>query len=212
MPTAKEWEQTYGKYADEVSRYTSLHATDLLTFAIDVIQKASVIVDIPCGVGVFADAYMRLFPNGIKGQTLVLCDFNSSMVDRVRSVLKDRVGGDFQTDVKFQTEDAISMDSFTDSSVDVVTSVFGIFLVPDQQRMMATMRRILRPGGAIVTTSWADWPSAGSNVLVSYLYLVEVICHKLFQINRPTDILLESYNRRNLPRRLSEWPTSCWRR
>lgn len=43
-----------------------------------------------------------------------------------------------------------------DSSVDLVTCVTGLHLVPDTDRVLAEWARVLRPGGTVVTATFAE--------------------------------------------------------
>jgi ubiquinone/menaquinone biosynthesis C-methylase UbiE len=44
--------------------------------------------------------------------------------------------------------------TFPDESFDFVTCGFGIMFFPDQDRALAQMRRVLKPGGCLAVSTW----------------------------------------------------------
>ncbi len=55
--------------------------------------------------------------------------------------------------LEFRREDMTAMD-FPDSQFDAVVCVFGIFFVPDMERQVAELWRLVRPGGQLAVTTW----------------------------------------------------------
>jgi ubiquinone/menaquinone biosynthesis C-methylase UbiE len=76
------------------------------------------------------------------GGRLICSDFAPAMVEAARRGATQR-GLD---NVECRVLDAHQID-LPDGSVDGVLSRFGLMLVPDQQRAIAEIRRVLRPGG-----------------------------------------------------------------
>lgn len=52
---------------------------------------------------------------------------------------------------------------FADGSVDLLTCVTGLHLVPDTGRVVAEWARVLRPGGAVVTATYAEFDAGRHN-------------------------------------------------
>jgi ubiquinone/menaquinone biosynthesis C-methylase UbiE len=80
---------------------------------------------------------------------LISSDLVPAMVDAARRGADER-GLD---NVECRVLDAQQID-VPDSSVDGVLSRFGLMLVPDQQRAIAEIRRVLRPGGRCAYATW----------------------------------------------------------
>ncbi|MDR6905846.1 ubiquinone/menaquinone biosynthesis C-methylase UbiE [Agromyces sp. 3263] len=73
-------------------------------------------------------------------------DLSPGMVDVARAALPD---------AEFAVADATSLD-LPDASVDLVTCVTMLHLVPDAPAAMREWRRVLRPGGCLVLATFAD--------------------------------------------------------
>ena len=80
---------------------------------------------------------------------LISSDFVPAMVDAARRGADER-GLD---NVECRVLDAQQID-LPDNSVDGVLSRFGLMLVPHQQRAIAEIRRVLRPGGRCAYATW----------------------------------------------------------
>jgi SAM-dependent methyltransferase len=81
---------------------------------------------------------------------VVAIDFAENMIDRLgRHLTERRV-----TNVEARVMDGQAL-AFEDQSFDAVTSMFGWFLFADRLTSLAEFRRVLRPGGPILVTSWA---------------------------------------------------------
>uniref|UniRef100_A0A7R9W973 Methyltransferase domain-containing protein n=2 Tax=Pseudictyota dubia TaxID=2749911 RepID=A0A7R9W973_9STRA len=131
-------------YFDHVSRFTELHAYDLIQALYPQIIKAKTILDIGCGPGTFALAYVRTFPKGILGQTLICSDLSPGMVQCAKNIMKERLPSKYATKFQFQVEDGSELNAVADDSIDVVVSVFGIFIIPDYMQTLEAIRRVLR--------------------------------------------------------------------
>lgn len=81
---------------------------------------------------------------------LISSDFAPEMVAAARRGASDR-GLD---NVECRVIDAQRID-LPDNSVDGVLSQFGLMLVPEQERAVAEVRRVLRPGGRFSYATWA---------------------------------------------------------
>jgi SAM-dependent methyltransferase len=46
--------------------------------------------------------------------------------------------------------------AFADASFDVLTAAFVLFFLPDPERAVAEFRRVLRPGGTVAVSTWAE--------------------------------------------------------
>ena len=139
-----KWSAQADLYSDQASRLTELHGADLVTILKDDILSAKTILDIGCGTGAFAKAYLQQFPKGVPGQTLILSDLSAGMLQKARETVKP--GPDFLTKIVFQEEDGTKLEGIPDNSVDLAVSLFGVFLIPDQEAALKAIRRVLKEG------------------------------------------------------------------
>jgi ubiquinone/menaquinone biosynthesis C-methylase UbiE len=147
-----KWAGTADLYSSQVSRLTELHGADLVSILKNDILKAKCILDIGCGTGAFAKAYLQLFPKGVPGQTLISSDFSEGMLQKAKETVKP--GHDCQTKFVFQVEDGTKLDAIGNDSVDIVVSLFGVFLIPDQDEAFKAIARVLKRGGIFANGSW----------------------------------------------------------
>jgi ubiquinone/menaquinone biosynthesis C-methylase UbiE len=141
-------------YAQHGNRVTIPHALDMIGLAQDQIRQAKTILELGCGAGAFGLAYQQFFPQGISGQTITCTDLSPVMVQYAEQAMEKKASGASQTKFLFQVADATDLHNFGDDSFDMVVSAFGIFLIPDQIATLQEVRRVLRVGGTLATTSW----------------------------------------------------------
>lgn len=117
------------------------------------VRPGQSILDIAGGTGDLTIPFSRLV--GGKGQ-VVLADINDSMLSVGRDRLIDRgvVGN-----VTFLQADAQFL-PFADNSFDTVTIAFGLRNVIDKDRALASMLRILKPGGRLLILEFSKPTSA----------------------------------------------------
>lgn len=113
-----------------------MRASEELCLAVDPRPNQRVL-DVACGSGNAALAAARRYceVTGI--------DFVPAQIEWARQ----RAAAERCT-VDFQVQDAQAL-TFADGTFDVVVSVFGVMMAPDQQRAAAEMMRVCRPGGTI---------------------------------------------------------------
>jgi demethylmenaquinone methyltransferase/2-methoxy-6-polyprenyl-1,4-benzoquinol methylase len=130
-------------------------------FAIEVsgVRPGNTVLDIAGGTGDLALKFARIV--GDKGM-VVLADINDSMLSVGRDRLTDRgaVGN-----VDFTQCDAEEL-PFADNSFDCITIAFGLRNVTHKERAIASMLRVLKPGGRLLVLEF----SKPGNPLLSKLY------------------------------------------
>jgi SAM-dependent methyltransferase len=94
----------------------------------------------------------RLGPEG----KLISTDLNEAMVDAARRGAETRG----LTNVECRVMDGQQMD-LPDDSVDGVLSRFAIMLMPEPDRAVAEIRRVLRPGGRLAYGVWGPFDRNG---------------------------------------------------
>jgi ubiquinone/menaquinone biosynthesis methyltransferase len=142
--------------------------TRLLSFGQDRRWKARVValsgarpgmraLDLACGTGDIA------FALAARGADVVGLDITHRMLQLART--KDITA-------RFVTGDMLAL-PFRDEAFDVVTTGYGLRNVPDLPRAIAEMRRVLRPGGALLSLDF-DRPAnpAVRAVYLGYLTIV----------------------------------------
>ncbi|MEX1031748.1 MAG: bifunctional demethylmenaquinone methyltransferase/2-methoxy-6-polyprenyl-1,4-benzoquinol methylase UbiE [Cellvibrionaceae bacterium] len=119
-------------------------------FAVEVAapRPGQTILDIAGGTGDLSIAFARLV--GPQGQ-VVLADINESMLRVGRDRLIDKgVTGN----VQFLQTDAQAL-PFADNSFDCITIAFGLRNVTDKDKALASMQRILKPGGRLLVLEFS---------------------------------------------------------
>ena len=115
-------------------RYTIDHAG---------VRPGHTVLDLAGGTGDLAMAFAR--QTGPQGY-VVLADINAAMLARGRARLVDAgVAGNLAV----AQVDAENL-PFADASFDCVTMAFGLRNVTDKDRALASMRRVLKPGGKVL--------------------------------------------------------------
>jgi SAM-dependent methyltransferase len=94
-----------------------------------------------CGNAALAAARRGCEPCGV--------DSAADLLDRARERARAE-----RLRARFQLGDAQAI-PFPDSSFDVVLSVFGVMVAPDQSRAATELLRVCRPGGTVGVATWA---------------------------------------------------------
>ncbi|MFD1343234.1 class I SAM-dependent methyltransferase [Litorisediminicola beolgyonensis] len=102
------------------------------------IESSGKVLDLCCGQGNVTEALVKA------GHAVTGVDFSSKMLAYAR---KRVPGGDF---VEADAQDL----PFDDGSFDAVVCSFGLMHIPDQPKALAEIRRVLKPSGQFIMTSW----------------------------------------------------------
>ena len=106
------------------------------------------VLEVACGSGITGVVVAeRVGPDG----RVLLTDFADAMVDAARS----RAEAAAVENVDFAVLDAQAL-GLPDASHDLVICGFGLMLMPEPGRAAREARRVLRPGGRLVATVWAE--------------------------------------------------------
>jgi ubiquinone/menaquinone biosynthesis C-methylase UbiE len=104
------------------------------------VKKGDRVLDVGCGPGLAATAAIE------RGASAVGIDFSEAMVDEARCL---------NPGMEFRVADAHSL-PFEDGSFDVVLSNLTVHHLGDPDKFLAEVFRVLRPGGRLGFTVWAD--------------------------------------------------------
>lgn len=118
------------------------------------VKPAKVVLELACGPGVLARAYLVRFPGGIPGLTVIFTDCSQSMVDVSEQYVKLLAAADCQTTFKFRLEDAAQIESLADNEVDVVLSSFAVYMAHPREAVFSEIWRVLRKGDTSGNASW----------------------------------------------------------
>jgi SAM-dependent methyltransferase len=123
-------------------------ADGLALFCGDALRLAGVgpgsrVVDVACGPGNLSLAAARL------GARVSALDFSAEMI----TILRQRAAAEGVTGVEEQVGDGMAL-PWPDAAFDAAFSLFGLIFFPDRARGLAELRRVLRPGGRAVISSW----------------------------------------------------------
>jgi phosphatidylethanolamine/phosphatidyl-N-methylethanolamine N-methyltransferase len=112
---------------------------------------------------------------------LLATDYAEAMVERTRS----RVAAVGLTNVRCQQRDLYALGE-PDGSYDVVIAANVLHLVPDLDGALATMRRLLRPGGRLVVPTFCHGETAVSRAVSWALSWVSFPAERRFDLSALT--------------------------
>jgi demethylmenaquinone methyltransferase/2-methoxy-6-polyprenyl-1,4-benzoquinol methylase len=151
------------------------------------LRKGHKVLDLAGGTGDFSLRFSPIV--GAEGQ-VVLADINEAMLAVGRDRIIDK-GVAFNVDVAQVNAESLP---FADNTFDCITIAYGLRNVTDKDAALASMRRVLKPGGRVLVLEFSKpkneivrrgydafsklWPLAGKVIVgdaASYQYLVESI-------------------------------------
>jgi len=104
---------------------------------------AQTVLEVAAGTGLFTAAVAP------RVQHVVATDYTDAML----AVLRRRVADDRLTNVEVASADLYTL-PFPPATFDVVIAANVLHLVPDLPRALASLRRVLRPGGALIAPTY----------------------------------------------------------
>lgn len=138
------YEQVAADYDRWLAAATAQFAEPLLDLA--ALQPGERVLDAACGPGVLT---LRALPRLRPGGTCLGVDFSGRMIQIART----NAGG--IRGVQFDEMDVEHL-SLPDAMFDVAVCGFGVMHFPDPARALAELRRVLKPGGRMALSVWAD--------------------------------------------------------
>jgi demethylmenaquinone methyltransferase/2-methoxy-6-polyprenyl-1,4-benzoquinol methylase len=129
------------------------------TIELSGVRSGNSVLDIAGGTGDLAARFSRIV--GSDG-AVVLADINASMLEVGRDKLLD---GGYQGNIAFVQADAQYL-PFPDDSFDCITIAFGLRNVTEKETALASMLRVLKPGGRLLVLEF----SKPDNELLSRAY------------------------------------------
>ena len=140
------WDKASTSYEQYWHRQLAPAQTKLLEMA--GLLPGAHVLDIACGTGLVTfRAAETVGPTG----RVVGTDISQEMVNRATDEARARGA----SHVTFERMDAEAL-AFGDESFDVTLCALGLMYVPDPQKALSEMRRLLRPGGRAVAAVWGE--------------------------------------------------------
>jgi SAM-dependent methyltransferase len=138
LSTPLPWDLVAEGYAEGVTPTFAGYAERALDLA--GIGAGASVLDVACGPGTLS---LRAAARGCEVDAL---DFSAEMVARLRAA--PAAAG-----VRAVCGDGQAL-PFDDASFDAAFSMFGVIFFPDRAAGLRELRRVVRPGGAMVVSSW----------------------------------------------------------
>ena len=119
------------------------------------VRAGETVLDLAAGTGDIASRLARkMCPDPIGGDLegrLIVTDVNAAMLARGRARL---IGEGWLHNVDYLLADAETL-PFADDSIDLITMAFGLRNVTHQERALAEMARVLKPGGRVLVLEFS---------------------------------------------------------
>jgi ubiquinone/menaquinone biosynthesis C-methylase UbiE len=110
------------------------------------LARGAAVLDVGCGSG--ASAIPAAEAVGPQGRVVGV-----DLAERLLALARTKAARRKLDNIEFVRGDMERLD-FPDGSFDAVVCVFAIFFVPDMERQVAELWRLVRPGGQLVLTTW----------------------------------------------------------
>jgi ubiquinone/menaquinone biosynthesis C-methylase UbiE len=142
--------------------YEPLWRSQLVGAQTELIARAGVapgerVLDVACGTGLVALEVARTI--GPRGSVLGI-DLSGTMVDAARRQAHEVEA----SNAAFARMDAEKLD-LPDASFDVALCALGLMYMPESERAVCEMHRVLRPGGRMVLAVWGERSRCGWSAL-----------------------------------------------
>jgi SAM-dependent methyltransferase len=141
------WRAVFGdEYPEGIDPYSYVSRTELERFAAELdVTRGATLVDVGCGRG-----GPGLWIAARTGARLIGLDIAETALDAARERAA-QLGLDEQSEFRLGSFESTGLD---EASADAVMSVDVLIFAPDKRAALVEMRRILRPAGRLVFTSW----------------------------------------------------------
>lgn len=141
LSTPLPWDLVSEGYEAEIVPTFERYARDALDLAPP--RPTDAVLDVAAGPGTLSLLAATL------SASVTAVDFSVAMVER----LEGRARARGMTNVTARVADGQAL-PFDDASFDVAFSMFGLMFFADRHRGLSELRRVLRPGGTVLVSSW----------------------------------------------------------
>lgn len=162
------WERHAKRY-DRSTRFLSRPVPRMLQLAASAVQGKARVLEVAAGTGLITAAIA-----GGVGE-LVATDYAAEMVKQLEASVR-RAG---LANVTCEQADLYDL-RFAEATFDAVVAANVLHLVPDLPRALASLRRVLRPGGVLVAPTYLHRETLGASVLSRLFALTGFPGHRRF--------------------------------
>lgn len=147
------WERHAKRY-DKSTRFLSRPVPRMLELAVEAVNGKARVLEVAAGTGLLTTAIAP-----VVGE-LIATDYAAAMVEHLAA----RVRGEGLTNVTCEQADLYEL-RFGDASFDAVVAANVLHLVPDLERALASLRRVLKSGGLLVVPTYLHRETIGASIL-----------------------------------------------
>lgn len=162
------WERHARRY-DRSTRFLSRPVPRMLQLTAEAVQGRARVLEVAAGTGLITAAIA-----GGVGE-LIATDYAAEMVKQ----LEARVAGAGLTNVTCEQADLHEL-RFADATFDAVVAANVLHLVPDLPGALASLRRVLCPGGVLIAPTYLHRETLGASMLSRLLALTGFPGHRRF--------------------------------
>lgn len=141
--TAEGWDEVADAYAELIDPDFGPYSEAALELV--PVSEGDRVIDIACGPGALSLRAAR------HGASVLGVDLSPGQI----AILEDRAAKEGLTQLQAQVMDGQSL-ALEDATFDAGFSMFGIMLFPDRSRGFEELHRVVRPGGRVAISAWAD--------------------------------------------------------
>ncbi|KAI9136222.1 S-adenosyl-L-methionine-dependent methyltransferase [Paraphysoderma sedebokerense] len=164
--TSDDWSEFASSYHSRVETTTRKFAIDSFLLSKHYLSSLSSpstrvsALDIACGSGALERALFQLQrdrPAVLESlnMDLIATDYSSGMVDLVNDYIKaNSNSGPKNLKITTQVQDGQTLPLVNPNSMDIIYSIFGIFMFPDRKSTFESISRVLKQNGYLIFTSW----------------------------------------------------------
>lgn len=148
-----------GPYENKTDKFSPSGPTDWIVNKIKSSPNHTRIMDIGCGMGT---TILRLVNEFTEGTKFIGLDFSTKMIERA-NYSKDQLDPALKKKVGFFSADVQAL-PYMDDQFDFIYSECVFNLVPDRDKAMAEVERVLAPGGILVYTDFASYTDVPESI------------------------------------------------
>jgi phosphatidylethanolamine/phosphatidyl-N-methylethanolamine N-methyltransferase len=145
------WERHAKRY-DRSTRFLSRPVPRMLELAVEAAKGRSRVLEVAAGTGLITTAIAPAVGE------LVATDYATEMVKQLEVRVRDLAN------VRCEQADLYAL-RFEDASFDAVFAANVLHLVPDLERALASLHRVLAPGGVLVAPTYLHRETLGASML-----------------------------------------------
>lgn len=147
------WERHAKRY-DRATRFLSRPVPRMLHLAVEAARGKGRVLEVAAGTGLITTAIAP-----VVGE-LIATDYATEMVKQLEARVRDAK----LTNVRCEQADIYNL-RFDSGSFDAVFAANVLHLVPDLEGALASLRRVLKPGGVLVAPTYLHEETLGASIL-----------------------------------------------